>query len=226
MEEQAPEDKSPESSVDGKVEVVVEEANDTTTPADAAEPPEETGPVELDAAELKALCETAGKATEYWDRILRMTAEAENFKKRAARDRQEAVRYANERFTENLLPVLDSFNMAMAAANATGEPDLNSLKTGVQMILTQFNSVLKDAGVEELDATGKQFDPSWQEAMSEQETADTPDGQVLQQLRRGYKLKDRLLRAASVVVAKAPAPEAPPKPEPAEATSESEETAV
>jgi molecular chaperone GrpE len=122
--------------------------------------------------------------------------------------------------------VLDSFNMAMAAANATGEPDLNSLKTGVQMILTQFNSVLKDAGVEELDATGKQFDPSWQEAMSEQETADTPDGQVLQQLRRGYKLKDRLLRAASVVVAKAPAPEAPPKPEPAEATSESEETAV
>jgi molecular chaperone GrpE len=231
MEEQAPEEKPPESSTGTTVEVDVDvqESSDSATPidVDVVEAEEATGPVELDATDLKAIREKAGKAEEYWERILRMTAESENFKKRAARDRQDAIRYANERFIENLLPVLDSFNMAMAAASATGEPDVKSLKQGVEMILTQLNSVLKDAGVEELDATGKQFDPSWQEAMSQQETTETPDGQVLQQLRRGYKLKDRLLRAASVVVAKAPAPEAPPA---AEAgvpeTADSEETPV
>lgn len=217
MEEQEP--------VSVEAEVVNQDASEEVEVSATVEVEEEPeGMVEIDAAELKALREKAGKAEEYWDRILRMTAESENFKKRAARDRQDAVRYANEGLVENLLPVLDSFNMAMAAANATGEQDIKSLKTGVEMILTQFNSVLKDVGVEELDATGKPFDPSWQEAMSQQETDEVEEGQVLQQLRRGYKLKDRLIRAASVVVAKAPAPTAPEdKSAEGEATPESED---
>jgi molecular chaperone GrpE len=166
----------------------------------------------LSAAEIAELREKAARADENWERALRQTAELENFKKRSAREREDAVRYANERFVGQLLPVLDSFTMAMAATESAENVDVDSLKTGVSMILTQFQGVLRDMGIEELDASGKPFDPAWQEAMSQQETTDAEDGHVLQQLRKGYRLKDRLIRPASVIVAKAPVaqPETPP----------------
>ncbi len=160
--------------------------------------------------DLTKLKEKAAKADEHWDRLQRLAAELDNFKKRSARDRDEAVQRANERFVGNLLPVLDNFSFAMAAAeNSEAQQDVNSLKVGVNMILTQFQGVLKDMGVEELDAAGKEFDPSWQEAMSQQETDEVDEGKVLTQLRKGYKLKERLIRPASVIVAKAPAKDAP-----------------
>ncbi|MBL6765848.1 MAG: nucleotide exchange factor GrpE [Verrucomicrobiae bacterium] len=158
--------------------------------------------------EIAALREKAAKADEHWERVLRQTAELDNFKKRAARDREEAVKYANERLIGQLLPVMDSFTMAIAATQSVEAVDVESLKVGVNMILTQFQGVLRDMGVEELDAAGKPFDPTWQEAMSQQETAEAEEGSVLQQLRKGYRLKGRLLRPASVIVAKAPAAKA------------------
>lgn len=176
----------------------------------------DTNPLSPEAiAELR---EKAAKADEHWERVLRQTAELDNFKKRSAREREDAVKYANERLIGQLLPVLDSFTMAVAATEAANT-DVESLKTGVNMILTQFQGILRDMGVEELDAAGQPFDPSWQEAMSHQETTDAEDGSVLQQLRKGYRLKGRLLRPASVIVAKAPAkaPETPPTKAPAEA---------
>ena len=158
--------------------------------------------------EIAALREKAAKADEHWERVLRQTAELDNFKKRAARDREDAVKYANERLIGQLLPVMDSFTMAIAATQTAEAVDVESLKVGVNMILTQFQGVLRDMGVEELDAAGKPFDPTWQEAMSQQETAEAEEGSVLQQLRKGYRLKGRLLRPASVIVAKAPAAKA------------------
>lgn len=175
------------------------EAVEVELVAEEAEPA-----AELTAEELKAILEKAAKADEHWERILRMTAEQDNFKKRSIRDRDEAVRFANERFVGQLLPVLDSFNMALAATETKGEPDIKALKVGVTMILTQFQNVLKDMGVEELDASSGDFDPTWQEAMSHQESTEVEAGKVLQQLRKGYKLKSRLIRPASVIVAKAP----------------------
>ena len=171
---------------------------------DSSETENNDAPTDGGDEDLKALKEKAAKADEHWERILRMTAELENFKKRSARDREDAVRYANERFVGQLLPVLDSFTMAVAATESSSEQDIKSLKVGVKMILGQFQTVLKDMGVEELDAAGKVFDPSWQEAMSQEESSEVEEGKVLQQLRKGYRLKDRLIRPASVVVAKAP----------------------
>ncbi|MGB0581660.1 MAG: nucleotide exchange factor GrpE [Limisphaerales bacterium] len=156
--------------------------------------------------ELKALKEKASKAEENWERVLRMTAEMDNYKKRSVREKDEAVRYANERFIGRLLPVLDSFTMAVAATESSAKQDVEMLKVGINMILTQFQGVLKDMNVEELDAAGKDFDPTWQEAMSQEETDEVEEGKVLQQLRKGYKLKDRLIRPASVIVAKKPGP--------------------
>jgi len=156
-------------------------------------------------AELDELRAKAAKADEHWDRLLRQAADFENFKKRAARDRQEDIRYANKGLLDKLIPVLDNFEMAMAAANNAQAGSADALKTGVNMIHGQFRAALLEAGLEELDATGKPFDPNWQEAVSHQESAEVPEGQVLQQLRKGYKLRDRLLRPATVIVAKQPA---------------------
>jgi len=180
-----------------------DELNQTTTePASTTAEAAPPTPAELE--ELRA---KAAKADEHWDRLLRQAADFENFKKRAARDRQEDIRYANKGLLDKLIPVLDNFEMAMAAANNAQAGSADALKTGVNMIHGQFKAALAEVGLEELDATGQPFDPNWQEAVSHQESAAVPEGQVLQQLRKGYKLRDRLLRPATVIVAKAPATE-------------------
>ena len=158
------------------------------------------------AAELIELRAKAAKADEHWERLLRQGADFENFKKRAARDRQEDIRYANRGLFDKLIPVLDNFDMAMAAANNAQTANADALKVGVSMIHCQFKAALLESGLEELDATGKPFDPNWQEAVSHQESATVPEGHVVQQLRMCYKLRDRLLRPATVIVAKQPAP--------------------
>jgi molecular chaperone GrpE len=171
----------------------------------AAEPAvnEETGSIQtLTPEQLTQLQEKAAKADELRDQLLRTVADMDNLRKRAVREKQDAIRYANEVMLEKLVPVLDNFEMAMlATANAEGA-SVDAVKTGVTMILGQFKNVLADAGLEEIDASGKPFDPNIHEAVSQQESAEVPEGQVLQQLRKGYKLKDRLLRPATVVVSK------------------------
>jgi molecular chaperone GrpE len=154
--------------------------------------------------EIEALKAKAAKAEENWDRCLRITADFENFKKRAARERQDAIKFANESLLEKLVPVVDNFDMALQATGNVQGATLDSLKTGVSMIHAQLKSVLVDAGLEEVDAAGKPFDPNWHEAVSQQDSAEVPEGQVLQQLRKGYKFRDRLLRPATVVVARKP----------------------
>ncbi len=180
---------------------------------DASEPvplnPEEL-PVAAEAAPLtpEALAELkilAGQAAENWDRLLRVTADFENFKKRAAREKQEAIKFANESLMQKLIPVLDTFEMALAATQNPSTASLQSLQDGVVMIHSQLKNALAETGLEEVNAGGQVFDPNLHEAVSQQESADVAEGQVLQQLRKGYKLRDRLLRPATVIVAKQPA---------------------
>jgi molecular chaperone GrpE len=158
----------------------------------------------LSAEQFEELKSRAAKADEYWDRLLRTTADFENFRKRAARERQDSIRYANEALMQKLITVLDNFEMAQAAAQSGAADSLQAFQAGVSMIYQQLRGVLTEAGLEELDATGQKFDPNFHEAVSQQESAEVPEGQVVQQLRKGYKLRERLLRPASVVVAKPP----------------------
>jgi molecular chaperone GrpE len=161
-------------------------------------------PVPLTPEQIADLQTRAAKAQEHWDRLLRTTADFDNFKKRAAREKQEAIKYANESLVQKIIPILDNFEMALAATQTSAAADIKSLQDGVAMILAQLKNTLIETGLEEVDATGKPFDPNFHEAVSQQESAEVADGQVLQQLRKGYKLRDRLLRPATVVVAKAP----------------------
>ena len=162
-------------------------------------------PANLTPEQLAELENRAAKADENWDRLLRTTADFENFKKRAAREKQDAIKFANENLLQKLIPVLDNFDMALAATQSVQPDAAQSLQAGVNMIHQQLKGVLTEAGLEEVDATGKAFDPNLHEAISQTETSETAEGHVVQQLRKGYKLRDRLLRPASVTVAKAPA---------------------
>jgi len=177
-------------------------------PKDDAEPGASEAVLSLDRdtvtpEQFEELKSRAARADEYWERLLRTTADFDNFKKRAGRERQDAVKFANETLIQKLLTVLDSFEMALAAAQ-TGPADGQSLQAGIAMTQQQLRNVLAEAGLEEVDAGGKAFDPNLHEAVSQQETDAVPEGHVAQQLRKGYKLRERLLRPASVVVAKKP----------------------
>jgi len=158
----------------------------------------------LTPEQIVQLNERAAKADEYRERLLREAADFENYKKRAARERQDSVTYANESLLQKLIPVLDTFEMALAATASDGAA-AQSLQAGVLMVYNQLKSALADAGLEEIDARGKVFDPNLHEAVSQQESADVPEGEVTQQIRKGYKFRNRLIRPAGVIVAKKPA---------------------
>ena len=158
-------------------------------------------------AGTETLTEAQEAMAELNDRIVRLTADFDNFRKRAQREKDEARQFANQGLLEKLLPVLDNFEMALTAVK-DADP---SVRDGVQMILDQLLGVLKESGVEPVDAMGQPFDPNLHEALSQEETTEVEEGTVVQQVQRGYKLNDRLVRPARVVVAKAPgaAEEAP-----------------
>jgi molecular chaperone GrpE len=172
-----------------------------------AEPLATVDAATISPEQLEELKQRAAQSDERWERLLRTTADFDNYKKRAAREKQDAIKFANEGLLQKLVPVLDNFEMALAAAGdgQKGAEAMQSLRTGINMVAQQLRNALTEAGLEEVDATGKPFDPNLHEAVSQKETADAPEGQVVQQLRKGYKLRDRLLRPASVVVAKSPA---------------------
>ena len=186
-----------DSKVDVKIECDGANSSQSNAPATEAEAQDNT-PLSLE--ELTQLKEQAGKAQENWDRFLRLNADFDNFKKRTAKDRLEAIKFANEDLIERLLPVLDNFEAALAAGNNAEAGSVESLLTGVKMILGQLRSVVSDAGLVEIDAQGKPFDPVIHEALSQELSDDVAEGHVLRQMRKGYKLRDRLIRPASVVV--------------------------
>ena len=173
----------------------------TASAAEALLPVE---PATVTPEQLAELKKQATRASESWERLLRTTADFDNFKKRAAREKQEAIKYANESLMQKLVPVLDSLDMALTAAQSTGPDSGQSLQSGVNMVMQQLKSALAEAGLEEVNALGQPFDPNFHEALAQQETPEVPEGQVVHQHRKGYKLRDRLLRPASVVVAKQP----------------------
>jgi molecular chaperone GrpE len=141
---------------------------------------------------------------EKWkDLALRTAAELDNFRKRSARDMQEARSYANADLLRGLLPVLDTFEMGLEAARSESEQSI--VFQGLKMVQGMFSNLLKEFGVDEVPAQGKPFDPNLHEALSQEASDTVPDGTVIRVQRRGYKLKDRLLRPANVVVSSGPA---------------------
>ncbi len=155
--------------------------------------------VEILQKELDELRAQAAKAQENWDRLLRAQADMDNYRKRMVRERQELVKAANENLLLELLTPLGHFEMGLQSAQQQSADD--PLRQGMEMILAQFQQFLKSHGVSEIQSLGQPFDPALHEAVAHQES-DAPEGEVIQQLRKGYRLNDKLLRAATVIVSK------------------------
>ena len=169
------------------------DADDVETDDLAPSTPEEAGDAAADpTAELKA-------EVEKWkDLALRNAAELDNFRKRSSREMQDARAYANADVLRGLLPILDTFEMGLEAARAESEKSI--VFQGLKMVQGMFGNYLREFGVEEVPAEGQTFDPNLHEALSTEPSDTVPDHQVIRVQRRGYKLKDRLLRPANVVV--------------------------
>ena len=137
------------------------------------------------------------------DRLLRLQADFENYRKRMDREKKNWIAFANEKLVLELLPVLDHFELGLADSAKNGAPA--AFVDGFQLVFNQFRAALEKAGVQAIDAEGAAFDPHVHEAITHLPSDDVPADHVVAQTRRGYKLGDKLLRAAQVVVSSGPA---------------------
>jgi molecular chaperone GrpE len=156
------------------------------------EPQTETAQAEI--AQLK------GERDQLIDRLARLQAEFENARKREARERADAREYTVGSTVEPFLGVMDNFQLALKSAGT-----VEQLRGGVELILKQMEEALKGLNVTPVETVGAQFDPRIHEALGSIETAEFPDHQVVEEIRRGYKIRERLLRPAMVKIAVNPA---------------------
>lgn len=157
------------------------------------------------ASEPDPQAELQTEVAKWKELALRTAADFENYRKRMTRDRAEALQYANSSLLESLLPVMDNYEMGLKAAQASPHADASSILLGMGMVLKQFQDLLKEHGVEPVPGEGAAFDPNQHEAVQQEASGTVAEGCVIRLIRPGYRLRDRLLRAATVVVSTGPA---------------------
>jgi molecular chaperone GrpE len=176
---------------------MTEEANETPAPL-------QEGAHEPEAAETEGADDRLSQITrerdEYYDRVLRLTAEFDNYRKRVERERRETSERAAVSVVEELLPIVDDLERALGAEAG---PGAESYRKGVEIIYKQLADLLTRRGVTLIDAVGADFDPHVHQAVAHEPSPGARDGEVIEEMRRGYKIGDRLLRPAMVKVAKA-----------------------
>jgi molecular chaperone GrpE len=167
-------------------------------PATGAPQAAEAAPVApLDGAALQAeLEQVRGERDQLMDRLARMQAEFENTRRREVKERADLRDYAVQRAVEPFLGVMDNFQLALKA-----DGTLEQLRAGVELILKQMEEALKGLHVQPVETVGKQFDPRVHEALGSIETKEFPDHQVMEEIRRGYRIREKLLRPALVRIA-------------------------
>lgn len=154
---------------------------------------------ENDPAVLRTLlAEQTTRADENYDRLIRLQADYDNFRRRTRQEKEEIYKYSSEKLIGAMLPVLDNFDLALAAEGNS----LESFKSGMQMIYKQLHDVLAAEGFAQIPALGEEFDPLKHEAVLREESGEHPDNTIIEELRRGYYLKDKVIRPAMVKVAK------------------------
>jgi len=154
------------------------------------------------AVQDEALIAKAQEVEHLQDRLVRLQAEFENYKKRMAREKAEFLKFATEGLLLELLPVLDNLERAITSARAETTSH-EAVVEGIDMIVRLFRATLEKAGVKSMDAVGKPFDPSLHHAVAQVESPGGPDNVVVEEIQRGYFLEGRVLRAAMVKVSRA-----------------------
>ena len=199
-------DKTPEETAGNDPETPQQDAPTDATALDAAAPENEDKPVAQEQAS-----DPAAEIAALNDKLLRTLAEGENLRRRAQREREDTAKFAITNFARDILSVADNLQRALASLPETppdAEDAINAFADGVKLTERELQSIFERHGIEKIDPQGQKFDHDRHEAMFEMPTADAPAGTVVQVFEVGYLLKDRLLRAAKVAVAKAlPAPD-------------------
>ena len=136
------------------------------------------------------------------DLAMRSQADFENYKKRSAREKEEAIKYANKNLLEKLVSIVDHFELGLEAARGAGEK--SPIYSGMSLVLKQLQDLLSESGLQPIEAVGQKFDPNLHEAIAHEPSDEVPEEHVIRQTRRGYRLKDRLLRPSAVVVSSGP----------------------
>lgn len=193
--------KKEDTQINEQEELAAEEAEvaQENTDADAAGAEESAEDVINLAEELQKAQEEIASLK---DRYLRTVAEMENFRRRLAREKQDIIRSAASGIIESLLPVLD--NMRLGLQSAENHPEAREVSKGFSMVHDQLQGVLREQGLETLEPQNEEFDPNLHDALTQQPSDEVEEGKVLQTVRVGYRLNDRLLRAASVIVSSGP----------------------
>lgn len=190
------------------VEVSREPSEQDGAPAPNVQPNGNGGSVDLvdeagpGSGDGDAEISTERELRETKERLLRLAADFENFRKRQERERQDHTRFANERLLRDLLPVVDNLERAWESARRSG--DAPAITAGLELILQEFQRALQRAGAEAIEALGKPFDPALHEALQQVESETVEPGSVATEILRGYTLNGRVLRPALVAVATAP----------------------
>ncbi len=156
----------------------------------------------VDADSDDAMAGLQADLDRFRDLALRSQADFENYKKRAAREKEDAVKYANSSLLQRLVSILDNFELGLTAAKT--ESEQSPIYSGMVLVQKQLNDLLEENGLQTIEAEGKKFDPNLHEAIAH-EPSGSAEGTVIRQGRRGYRFKDRLLRPARVVVSSGPA---------------------
>lgn len=160
---------------------------------------EEAGePVPADVGEPDPLIALKQEAEENYNRYLRVQADFDNFRKRTRKEREDLLKYASQPLIESLLPAVDNLERALAAGQ--GSDDAESLMKGVDMVFRHIKQILEQEGLQAIEAEGKPFDPQYHQAVMQEESADHESGIVIQELQKGYVLKDRVIRPSMVKV--------------------------
>lgn len=213
--EQPPDAARPTEEVPIEVEGAPPEGDAAQAPTPAGDPAALAKEVEqlkaqLDFSMLKGR-ELMEKVKDSHERMVRATADLENYKKRAQKEKDEVTKFGSEKLLKDFLPVIDNFERALE--HAKGAQDFESLLTGLKMTRKLFEDTLGRHGVKSFTAVGQLFDPRLHEAMQQTETSEVPPNTVVMEVVRGYTLNDRLIRPALVSVAKAPEKAGGAKPE-------------
>ena len=175
----------------------IEEVTPTNVTDSSEDSPDSTDQKDLDPIE------EAQKDAAHWkDLAARNQAELDNYRKRMAREKSDAIKFANASLLSELLPVIDSFQMGLSAA-INEDPD-SIISKGMEMVQKQLEEFLTSQGAVLISSVGQEFDPNIHEAISQESSDEVPSGHVISEIRKGFTLNDRLLRAANVIVSKGP----------------------
>lgn len=196
-EKEKPEDVMPEE----QPEAVETETAETEIPEpEVLEPETEEAETETDAEEAADAAKLAADLADLNQKFLRVAADFENYKRRTVQEKDDLVKYSNAKLIGQILPVLDNFQLALK--NPSENKEVQNIVKGVEMIYRQLLEALEQAGMTKIEAVGHPFDPRLHEAIMQVEDDSVPEDTVVEELRAGYQLKERVIRPTMVKVSK------------------------